>query len=148
MSLGVRPAAVFGHSLGELTASCVAGGISLEHAARLVVERARLMAAVTTPGGMVSVEASAEEVAALISGLPGVEIACYNGPKATVISGDPQALAQAVARLEEELLTTTPLRVRQAFHSAQLDGVVAPLTRFAQGLALSTPTIPWRPRRG
>ncbi|MBK9371116.1 MAG: type I polyketide synthase [Deltaproteobacteria bacterium] len=142
MSLGVRPAAVFGHSLGELTASCVAGGISLEHAARLVVERARLMAAVTTPGGMVSVEASAEEVAALISGLPGVEIACYNGPKATVISGDPQALAQAVARLEDELLTTTPLRVRQAFHSAQLDGVVAPLTRFAQGLALTTPTIP------
>jgi acyl transferase domain-containing protein/acyl carrier protein len=142
IQLGVRPAAVFGHSLGELTASCVAGAISLEHAARLVVERARLMAAVKTPGGMVSVEAPAERVAALIVALPGVEIACFNGPNNTVITGAPEALAQAVARLEDELLTTTPLRVRQAFHSAHLDGVVAPLTRLAKSLALTTPTIP------
>ncbi|MCK6525983.1 acyltransferase domain-containing protein, partial [Myxococcota bacterium] len=140
--LGVRPAAVFGHSLGELTATCVAGAISVADAARLVVERGRQMAAARRPGGMVSVEASAAEVAACLSGLPGVELACLNGPRATVITGEPEALEEAARRLEDSLYTTTPLRVRQAFHSAQLDGVVAPLTRFAEGLSLSAPTLP------
>src|SRR5262249_14989844 len=50
-SWGVQPAAVVGHSVGEVAAACVAGVLSLEEAARLVVLRSRFMAGCARGGG-------------------------------------------------------------------------------------------------
>ncbi|MCT2594856.1 type I polyketide synthase, partial [Streptomyces sp. N2-109] len=52
---GVEPAAVFGHSQGEIAAVCVAGGLSLADAARVVALRSRALVALSGGGGMVSV---------------------------------------------------------------------------------------------
>ena len=49
-SWGVLPAAVVGHSVGEIAAACVAGILNLEHAARLIVLRARFMDRLRTRG--------------------------------------------------------------------------------------------------
>ena len=54
-SAGVVPAAVVGHSQGEIAAACVAGALSLEDAARVVALRSQAIAALAGPGGMVSV---------------------------------------------------------------------------------------------
>ena len=59
---GVRPAAVVGHSQGEIAAAYVAGGLSLRDAARVVALRGRALAGLAGQGGMVSVTAALEWV--------------------------------------------------------------------------------------
>ena len=62
------PAAVVGHSQGEIAAACVAGALSLEDGARVVALRRRAIAALAGGGGMVSVPLPADEVRELLAG--------------------------------------------------------------------------------
>ncbi|MFF1909656.1 type I polyketide synthase, partial [Kitasatospora sp. NPDC058218] len=85
---GVEPAAVVGHSQGEIAAACVAGALSLDDAARVVALRSRALVRLAGQGGMVSVPRPAGD----IDLGEGLSIAAVNGPRSTVVSGDPQAL--------------------------------------------------------
>ncbi|ETS80260.1 hypothetical protein PFICI_07789 [Pestalotiopsis fici W106-1] len=94
-SLGVRPEFVLGHSLGELVAAHVAGVFDLVDACRLVAARSRLMQAQAGDTRMVSLGATAAEVALAIKDLghdATVDIALYNTPQQTVISGKSDAV--------------------------------------------------------
>ena len=62
---GVWPAVVVGHSQGEIAAACVAGGLSLEDAARCVCVAQRALVGLMGRGGMVSVALSVGEVGAV-----------------------------------------------------------------------------------
>jgi acyl transferase domain-containing protein/acyl carrier protein len=86
-SWGVEPAAVVGHSQGEIAAACVAGALSVADGARVVALRSRLIAEeLAGTGGMASVAAPIGEVRALIGDR--LEIAAVNGPGSVVVSGD------------------------------------------------------------
>ncbi|MER5867395.1 type I polyketide synthase [Kitasatospora sp. NPDC002040] len=137
-SWGVRPDYVTGHSIGELAAAHVAGVLSLEDAAVLVAARARLMQELPGGGAMVAIEATEEEARAAL--VPGAEIAAVNGPRSVVVSGD----AEAVAAVREVFADrrTKQLTVSHAFHSAQLDGMLAEFERVAAGLTFHPPQIP------
>ena len=60
-SFGVEPAAVVGHSQGEIAAAHVAGGLSLEDAALIVAARSRALAQIEGKGGMMALALSPEE---------------------------------------------------------------------------------------
>ncbi|MFI6093903.1 acyltransferase domain-containing protein, partial [Streptomyces sp. NPDC051218] len=99
---GVVPSAVVGHSQGEIAAAVVAGGLSLEDGARVVALRSRAILALAGAGGMVSVaegRARAEELIGAFGGR--LSVAAANGPRSTVVSGEPEALEELLGLCEE-----------------------------------------------
>jgi acyl transferase domain-containing protein len=106
---GVRPAALVGHSQGEIAAAHVAGGLSLQDAAGLVARRSQVLRAGAGTGEMASVSLGASELAPLLKKWEQrICIAACNGPSATVVSGESQALHEL---LEE--CTAREIRARQ-----------------------------------
>ncbi|MEZ5303394.1 MAG: amino acid adenylation domain-containing protein [Verrucomicrobiales bacterium] len=139
MARGVEPAALIGHSLGEYTAACLAGVMSLEDAARLVAVRARLVQ--DQPGGaMLAVRQPECELRALLP--EGAEIAALNAEKLTVAAGPPDAIEALEARLKAERIVSKRLRSSHAFHSAMVAPAMEPFRRELARVALHEPAIP------
>ncbi|KAM3509785.1 hypothetical protein MY11210_006188 [Beauveria gryllotalpidicola] len=144
-SWGVQPSFLLGHSVGELAAAHVAGVMSLPDACRLVMMRGRLMQALPCHGKMASVEAGSTEAAAVIRELSlsnKVQIACYNTPSQTVISGDSDAVDAVIAHMVELGRRTKVLDTSHAFHSYHMDGMLEDFNAVAQTVQFSPPTIP------
>ncbi|MEM9488136.1 MAG: aminotransferase class III-fold pyridoxal phosphate-dependent enzyme, partial [Myxococcota bacterium] len=142
-SWGVHPAAVMGHSVGELAAACAASVFSLEDGLRLVVERARLMQALPHNGAMVAVLAPAEQLSGII-GKRGDElsIAAINGPENVVVSGRRDHVEAFVAELETRNITTQMLRVAQASHSALVEPMLDDLEAVVRSIHTRAPKVP------
>ncbi|MER7674324.1 type I polyketide synthase [Kitasatospora sp. NPDC096128] len=137
---GVRPDAVAGHSLGELTAAWAAGVLALPDLLRLTALRGRLMQDQPRGGAMAVVHTDADTLTAALARYPGLEIAAYNGPRLHTVSGP----AEAVERLRAERAERVqPLTVSHAFHSAQMDGAVAPFAEAVAGVELAPPVLPF-----
>ncbi|MER7989246.1 SDR family NAD(P)-dependent oxidoreductase [Streptomyces noursei] len=142
-SWGVRPGAVAGHSVGEVTAAHVAGVLSLADACTLVAARGRLMDALPAGGTMAAVAASADEVAAHLAGTgSAVEIAAVNGPASVVVSGDEAAVRVTAAYFRQRGRSVTPLRVGHAFHSARMEPVLADFADVVRRLSFAAPRLP------
>ncbi|MFF2331327.1 MULTISPECIES: type I polyketide synthase [unclassified Streptomyces] len=143
-SCGVEPAAVVGHSQGEIAAACVAGALSLEDAARVVTLRSQALLALSGGGGMVSVLLSAGEVRERIAEWNGaVSIAAANGPSSVVLSGDPDALDELVARWTEEGVETRRIAVDYASHSPQVEQIRERLHTVLDGIRPRSAPVPF-----
>ncbi|WP_425426502.1 SDR family NAD(P)-dependent oxidoreductase [Amycolatopsis australiensis] len=118
---GVEPAAVIGHSQGEIAAAVVAGALSLEDGARVVALRAKAITELAGTGGMLSVPLPVAEVEAGLDARLG--IAAVNGPSATVVSGEVAALDAAQAAWEAEGVRVRRVPVDYASHSAQVEAI-------------------------
>ena len=142
-SWGIEPAAVVGHSIGELAAACTAGAISAEDAARIACERGRLMQSTGRGGGMLRVGAPPEAVAGPLAALDGrVEIAAYNGPAEIVLSGPREAIDAIARDLAAAGVAVRPLAVDYAFHSRQFAPIMAPLVERLGAIATAPPSVP------
>jgi amino acid adenylation domain-containing protein len=142
LSWGVRPAALLGHSIGEVAAACLAGVFSLEEALALVVERGRLMQRME-PGAMLAVPLPEAEVAALLDRTAGeLSLAAVNRPGLCVTSGSPAAIDALAAGLAAEGVTARRLHTSHAFHSRTADPVLAPFAEAVRRCRLAPPRIP------
>ncbi|MFJ3533761.1 type I polyketide synthase, partial [Streptomyces sp. NPDC090132] len=142
-SFGVVPAAVVGHSQGEIAAACVAGVLSLEDAARVVCLRSRAIAAVAGAGGMASVAASVERVEELLGSWAGrVSVAAVNGPSQVVVSGEAVALDELVAECKGQGLRARRIAVDYASHSAAMDVLEADLAVELAGISPRAGDVP------
>ncbi|ANZ15331.1 Erythronolide synthase, modules 1 and 2 [Streptomyces noursei ATCC 11455] len=122
---GVTPAAVIGHSQGEIAAACVAGALSLADAARVVVLRSRTLRALAGLGTMLHIALSRDAVIRLLSdGDPiELEVAAVNGPASVVVAGDLVNVARAEARCAERGVNARRIPVDYASHTAQIEQV-------------------------
>ncbi|MEU7146390.1 type I polyketide synthase [Nocardia sp. NPDC046473] len=121
-SWGLTPAAVVGHSQGEIAAACVAGALTLEDAAGVVAVRSRVLRAAAAGGGLMSVALSEEDVRARLGSRfadDRVAIAAVNGPSSVVLSGDLEALREIAELLGGVRNRMIP--AAYASHSAQMD---------------------------
>jgi acyl transferase domain-containing protein/acyl carrier protein len=134
-SYGVVPAAVVGHSVGEISAAVVAGLMDLEAGLRLAARRGQAMAGRDGDGSMLAVGLASDEAARYAG--DGVSLAAVNAPRNCVLSGDPEVLEPLRLRLVEEGVFARRVRVKYAFHSARMIGAAR---RLADALGdLPTP---------
>ncbi|HET7695300.1 MAG TPA: type I polyketide synthase [Vicinamibacterales bacterium] len=138
---GIEPAAVVGHSLGEIAAAWCAGALSLEDAMRVAVTRGRLMERATGGGRMVSIERSVDEIRAVLDDWRGLSIGAVNGPQSTVLSGETAAVEAAVAKLTAAGAEARYLPVQYAFHSDQMNAAAKEVEAALAGLTPRTPSI-------
>jgi myxalamid-type polyketide synthase MxaC len=141
-SWGVVPSAVLGHSVGEYVAAYAAGMISLEDGLALVAARGRMMQALPAGGGMAAVFTDEGRVGAGLAGRTDrLAIAAINGPQETVISGDADAVADAVRDFAAVGIGSRVLDVSHAFHSHRLAPMLDALQHRAEGIAYGEPRI-------
>jgi [acyl-carrier-protein] S-malonyltransferase len=148
-SAGYRPAAAAGHSLGEYPALVAAGVLSLQSALELVRLRGRLMGEVAreVPGAMAAVVGlPAQEVLAACGSAEGlglVQVANYNEPLQTVISGHAHAVeAAGKAALDAGADKVVPLDVGAPFHCALMSVVEEEFTEALAAHPFADPALP------
>jgi malonyl CoA-acyl carrier protein transacylase len=139
--LGVSPAMSAGHSFGELVALHAAGSFDEATLLRVARRRGELMkTASTTSGAMAAVLGDATKIPAALQAFAGrVVIANENSPEQTVISGEADAVIEAMKALEAAGLKTKKLAVSTAFHSPLVASACAPLKSFLDDAAVSAP---------
>ncbi|MBP2048330.1 acyl transferase domain-containing protein [Streptomyces griseochromogenes] len=122
--LGITPDAVVGHSQGEIAAAHIAGVLSLEDSARIVALRSRAITHIAGDGGMVSLPLAVADAEELIARWEErVVVAAVNGPSATVVAGDADALAEIVTHCEGEDIRARKIPVDYASHSPHVEAL-------------------------
>ncbi|MFE9566658.1 type I polyketide synthase [Streptomyces sp. NPDC006487] len=123
-SYGLEPAAVVGHSQGEIAAACVAGGLSLPDAARVIALRSRIALTLQGTGGMGAVGLARVEVEARLEKWAGrLSVAVENGPTSVLVAGEREALDEFIAECSAEGARTKRFPTDFASHSPQVERV-------------------------
>ncbi|MFP4975527.1 beta-ketoacyl synthase N-terminal-like domain-containing protein [Paenibacillus sp. CN-4] len=140
ISLGIKPALMAGHSIGEYVAATLAGVFRLEDALDIVVARGRLMQ--SAPDGiMVAAAVPPSEASLYTSGK--ISLAAVNTPSLCVFSGGEAELAQREAEWEGRGVFYRRLNTSHAFHSAMMDDILEPFRAVVRGKTLSVPQTPF-----
>ncbi|WP_117210213.1 type I polyketide synthase [Allorhizocola rhizosphaerae] len=139
---GLRPAAVIGHSVGEIAAAVAAGMLRFDDGARLVCRRSALLRQVAGKGAMVMVNLAAEEAERRLGGRTDVTVAVAASPRSSVLSGDVTAVQELTERWRTDGLTVRPVASDVAFHSPHMDPITGALAAAAAGLSPSPARLP------
>ncbi len=121
-SWGIVADCVVGHSMGEVAAAHVAGMLTLEDAMKVICRRSRLLRRIRGQGAMAQVELSQTEAESAIAGYEReLAIAVINGPRSTVVAGNPGALENVLAKLQAKGVYCRRINVDVASHSPQVE---------------------------
>ncbi|MFP2964186.1 acyltransferase domain-containing protein, partial [Myxococcus sp. 1LA] len=140
---GIEPAAVIGHSAGEVASAYAAGRFTLEQAMLVIYERSRIQAKAAGLGKMAAVGLSEEGARAAIRGREAlVSIAAINGPNGVTLSGDAKAIEEIAAELEARGVFQRILKVEVPYHSPAMEGLKPELRRCLASLQPSAGHLP------
>ncbi|KAL6903104.1 polyketide synthase [Trichoderma evansii] len=141
---GITPAAVVGHSSGEMGAAYAAGALTLEAAIIIAYYRGQVTQNHGRIGAMAAVGLGREEAAAYLQ--EGVVIACENSPKSVTLSGDVECLDEVIAHIKEDLpeIFARKLRVERAYHSHHMSEIGGLYEKLLDGLVKDKkPSVPF-----
>ncbi|MFE1326249.1 SDR family NAD(P)-dependent oxidoreductase [Streptomyces sp. NPDC058741] len=142
---GVRPAAVIGHSVGEVSAAVIAGALTPADGLRVVRHRSALLSAIDSQGSgaMAAIELPVGERAGVLGRFPGVEIAVHSSPYRCTVSGPAEAVRRLVDELSARGRLTRLLNVGGAGHSPAVEGVLPELREALSPLCPRPAEVPW-----
>ena len=138
MSLGIEPAAMVGHSIGEYVAACLAGVFTLEDALAITAFRGQLMYS-QPAGSMLAVPLPCAEVALFGS----LSLAAVNHPRQCVLSGPDDEIDALEKELEKQSVACRRLYTSHAFHSAMMDPILSAFEERLRSIPMRAPRIPF-----
>ncbi len=146
VSLGLKPAMICGHSLGELVALCLAGVYSLEAAWHLLEIRAEHMAELeagaTRESGMLAISAPWETISEILGEYPGLHVSNSNTPRQYILSGPREALTAVRKSLRRQRVPAMLLNIDLAFHNPAMRILRDLSERRLNGLTMHPPAVP------
>ncbi len=146
LSLGLQPTALAGHSMGELTALCIAGVFSFEDAFKIINKRAQCMEKAGhlsgDPGAMIAVDVPGEILQEKVRSRQQVYFTNYNSPRQVILGGATEEILALKAEIEQEGYWTVQLRVSMAFHSPIMKPICDEIAEFINTLEIHPPQIP------
>lgn len=116
-SIGVVPAAVVGHSSGEIAAAYASGALTAKEAILGAFHRGAITKTQTKAGAMAAIGLRWEAVERFL--VPGVMVACENSPQSVTLSGDADKVKEVVSNIKdaEPDVLARLLKVDKAYHS-------------------------------
>ncbi|WP_328643850.1 SDR family NAD(P)-dependent oxidoreductase [Streptomyces canus] len=143
-SRGIEPAAVIGHSQGEVVAAVVSGALTLQQGAQIAAQRSQAVLACAGQGGMALIERPLAQVEEYIAPYgPALSIAAVNTATSTVISGQTDALHQLVQQLQTQDIYARTINVDYASHNAQMDPLLPTLADSFTNLTPRSGEVPF-----
>ncbi|MEX1256304.1 MAG: SDR family NAD(P)-dependent oxidoreductase [Gemmatimonadota bacterium] len=119
-SIGIRPSAIIGHSVGEIAAAYASGAYGLDWAAAILDARVRAVDKLKGRGSMAAIALSEADLLPYLKGKEdGCSIAAFNGPMSLTIAGDCKAVQEIATSIGERAYTRI-LDVDVAFHGPEL----------------------------
>jgi acyl transferase domain-containing protein len=135
-SWGVEPGAMLGHSIGEYTAACLAGVMSVEEGLRVVAARGRLMQEMGR-GAMLAVGLGEKQLGWIEE--KGISIAAVNGPELCAVAGTEEEIGGLERELKERGVEYKRLRTRHGFHSRQVEPMMGAFLEEMKQVKLKAP---------
>ncbi|WP_273727516.1 type I polyketide synthase [Brucella gallinifaecis] len=133
-SLGVKPGMTLGHSLGEVTAACVAGGISLDSALAFVETRAGIIERCSVPGELLAIALGQEALAPYLTAYPDIEIAGHNGTGQSLVAGERPSIDRLAEQLRSDDVLVSMLPVGRPVHTSRMRAACDPAHAACAGL--------------
>lgn len=146
---GLRPDVVAGHSLGEFAAVLAAGGITFDEGLELVVQRAKLAYEAGGGGGMRVILGLPDKVVGQLCrkvrrSVGRVFLANLNAPGQVVISGEPEAIAEAERlALQAGAKRVVTLPIGGGFHTPLMAAAVRPFKEALDRIDLRQLEVPF-----
>lgn len=146
MSMGARPKAMAGHSLGELVALSIAGVFSYDDGFRIVNKRAQCMDKASglrgDPGTMIAVDAPMEYLEKKMARRENLYYTNYNSPHQVVLGGDTEPVLALMKEIKGEGYRATQLKVSMAFHSPIMKVIHEEMAAFVAAIPFHPAKIP------
>ncbi len=137
---GIQPAELIGHSMGEYTAACIAGVMSLEAALGLVTVRGKLFETLDGDGCMLSVAATEEKLRPFLTSEHTISV--INKVDSLVVSGTAAAIDRLQGQLTVAGIDSSKIHIKVPAHSPLIEPILPEFRKYLESVELKAPQIP------